>query len=128
MEKILITVFQVVCLALVMAGQALADSVIFTGSTTLQAGNSPPMVVTTSNNVSMLYNGNTNGQTYGAATKNKLGNRYYATGGGQTVSTDIYYLQSDAFVGSTNFTGDGAAPDNMFTEASGWTSHGSISK
>ena len=120
MKKILMTVCLVACLALVMAGSAQAASVIFTGSATLAAGSSASILVTTSTNVSMLYSGNANGQTYGAATKNKAGNKYYATGGGGTASSGIYYMQSDNFVGATDFSG--ADPTTMFQQSSGaWT-------
>ncbi|HYA88009.1 MAG TPA: hypothetical protein VEI57_13200 [Nitrospirota bacterium] len=121
---LLMPLFSAACIAIVALGSAHADPMIFTGSSTFTGGAGLSMQVTTSPNVYLFYNGNANGQTYGAAAKNKWGDKYFATGGGQTASPGIYFLQNDTFVGSTDFSTDGAAPDNIFVPAPGWASPG----
>jgi hypothetical protein len=118
MKRILITVIVVACLAFVMVGPAQAAS-SFMGSTFMSYGTYASIIVTTSNNVYMLYNGDsTSGQSYGAFTKNGAGDKYYATGGGQGSSSGLYFQQSDKYVGDTKFSG---MTSTLFETASGWT-------
>lgn len=118
MKKILIAVFFVTCLALTIAGSAQAAS-SFTGSTFMSYGSFASIIVSTSSNVYMLYNGNTtDAQSYGAYTKNKAGDKYYATGGGQGSSSGIYYQQNDTYVGKLNFP---SMASTMFVQGDGWT-------
>jgi hypothetical protein len=82
-------------------------------------GSYASIIVSTSSNVFLLYNGNsTDAQSYGAFTKNKAGDKYYATGGGQGSSSGIYYQQSDTYVGKVDFP---SMSSTLFTQATGWT-------
>lgn len=110
------TVFFVTCLALVTAGSAQAAE--YVGTAAMSAPGFASIVVNISSNVYMAYEGNTNGQTYGAYTKNKAGDKYYATGGGGGASTGIYYMQADTYVGNTGFS---AAGVNSLFVGTGWT-------
>jgi hypothetical protein len=118
MKKILMTMLIVTFLALAMAGSAAAgDS--FTGSTFMSYGTFASIIVSTSSNVFLLYIGNSSdAQSYGAYTKNKAGDKYYATGGGQGSSSGIYYNQSDGYVGKTDFP---SMSSDKFVQGSGWT-------
>jgi len=72
--------------------------------------------VSLSSNVYLYYNGAS--QTYGAATKNKAGDKQYATGGGPSADSGIYYkIDTAVGVGSTNITD----PTNAFVKSAGWT-------
>jgi len=123
MKPLAIMAFCVTCQVFSMGGSAYADPLTFTGTATLSnSGNS--IQVTTSSNVYLFYSGDVTGQTYSAASKNKFGDKYFATGGGQTAFPGIYYIQNDIFLGSVDFTNDGAAPDTPFTAAPGWTAPG----
>lgn len=119
MKKMLVAVFVISCLALSVAGTAQAAGTSFSGSTYLSYGTFASIVVATSSNVFMLYNGASTAQTYGAFTKNKAGDKYYATGGGQGTQPGLYYQQSDAFVSDVAFTG--MESDDEFAAGSGWT-------
>ena len=116
MKKMLMALFFVTCLALVTAGSAKAGE--YVGTAQLSAPGYASIVVNISSNVYMDYEGNSNGQTYGAFTKNKAGDKYYATGGGGGASTGIYFKQNDSYVGVTGF-GD-ASPNSLFV-GTGWT-------
>jgi len=119
MKKILMTLFIVACLALAMAGSALAAGTSFTGSTFMSYGSFASIIVSTSSNVFLLYNGNTtDAQSYAAYTKNKAGDKYYATGGGQGSSSGLYYVQNDTYVGKTDFP---SMSSTKFVQATGWT-------
>jgi len=109
------------CLALVMTGSAQAAASSFTGASFVSAPGFSSIVLTTSTNCYMLYEGNTNGQTYGAYTKNKAGDKYYATGGGGGASSGIYYIQNTStYVGDISFS-NGFSPDSLFVTGTGWT-------
>ncbi len=123
MKPIAVIVFFVCCLVLSMGGSAHADPETFTGTATLSRSGIS-IQVTTSSNVYLFYNGDVNGQSYGAASKNQFGDKYYATGGGQSASPGIYFIQNDIFLGSVDFTNDGAAPDAPFVAAPGWAAPG----
>lgn len=124
------TVIVVACLAFafVMAGpvQAQTDPSgnAFSGSAFFSYGTFNSVIVTTSSNVFMLYQGDpTSAQSYGAYTKNAAGDKFYATGGGQGASTGIYYMQNSSWVGSSRFTGTIPSTPSMFvtTSGDGWT-------
>lgn len=118
MKKILIALVFVTCLALTIAGSAQAAE-SFTGSTFMSYGTFASIIVSTSSNVYMLYNGNTtDAQSYGAYTKNKAGDKYYATGGGQGSSSGLYYQQMDTYVGKLDFP---SMSSTLFVAATGWT-------
>jgi hypothetical protein len=114
---IMLTVFFVACLPLVMAGSAQAVT-SFTGSTFMSAAGFNSVAVTTSTNVYLLYNPNANGLTYGAYTKNKAGDKYYATGGGGGTSSGIYFMQSDSYIGDLSFP---SMSSTSFVSGAGWT-------
>jgi hypothetical protein len=117
MKKLIImAVFFVTCLTLVTAGSAQAAE--YTGTAAMSAPGYASIVVNISSNVFMAYEGNSNGQTYGAYTKNKAGDKYYATGGGGGASTGIYFKQSDGYVGNTGFSDAGV---NTLFVGTGWT-------
>jgi hypothetical protein len=117
MNKMLITLLFVICLAFVTAGTAHAGA--FVGTAQLSAPGYASIVVNISSNVYMDYEGNSNGQTYGAFTKNKAGDKFYATGGGGGASTGIYFKQNDTWVGETGFSN--CSPNSLFASSSGWT-------
>jgi hypothetical protein len=118
MKKMLMTLFFVTCLALVMVGSAQAAE--YTKTAQLSAPGYSSIIVTISNNVYMDYEGRGDGQAYGAYTKNKAGDKFFATGGGGGASTGIYFTQNDTFVGITGFTS--VSPSSLFVYTSGnWT-------
>jgi hypothetical protein len=121
MKKIILTMFLAACLPLIIAGSAAAlgqNGQVFSGTGFLQAPSFGSIQITTSTNVFMLYRGNANGQTYGAYTKNKAGDKYYATGGGGGSSSGIFYKQNDTSVGDTGFS---SLSSTCFATSSGWT-------
>ncbi len=120
MKKIILTVLFVTCLALVMASPSLATTgTSFTGSTYMSYGTYASVIVTTSNNVYVLYLGDTtNAQSYGAYSKNQAGDKYYATGGGQGASNGIYYEEDATYVGYVTFPN---CDSTQFVTGSGWT-------
>ncbi len=61
--------------------------------------------VNTSNNVFLNYTpvSGTSGQSYGASTKHRAGDRYFGTAGGGTALSNVFWLQSSV--------GDIAPPD-----------------
>ncbi len=119
MKKIIfLFVVTVLCLAAAASAQAYSTGGAVTGQimigSTTPAGSTAS--VSLSNNVYLYYNGAS--QSYGAATKNKAGDKQYATGGGQTADSGIYFKIDTAIgVGSTNITD----PTNSFVHSSGWT-------
>jgi len=119
MKKIIfLFVVTVLCLAAVSSVQAYTSGGALNGQfmigSTSVAGST--LSVSLSNNVYLYYNGES--QSYGAATKNKAGDKQYATGGGQTADSGIYYIIDTAVgVGSTNITD----PTNSFIKSTGWT-------
>ncbi len=120
MKKIILTLLFVTCLALVMTGSAQAVT-SFTGSTYMSYGDVNSVIITTSHNVYVVYNGDsTNGQSYGAFSKNQAGDKYYATGGGVGAANGIYFEQNDTWVGNIAFSG---MTSTLFTVSAGdgWT-------
>jgi hypothetical protein len=115
MKKIIVLLFvlSMLCMAVATA-QAYTAGGTFTGSAMVGTNAGSTLSVQTSNNVYMSYNGSS--QTYGAATKNRAGDKIYATGGGQGSASGLYYQQADTNVGLTTITD----PTSMFAAGSGW--------
>jgi len=93
----------------------------FTGPSMIGTNTSgSTLSVQPSNNVYMNYNAAA--QTYGAASKNKAGDKQFATGGGQGSSSGIYFKQLDTCVGYVN-TGCLDDPEVIFYTGGGdgWT-------
>jgi len=92
MKKIIGFLCIVSLLCIIGAVPAMAQQVIGGGGTfTLGSATGSTTSVNTSNNVYLEYVTANNGQNYGASSKNRSGDRCYATGGGNGAATNIYY-------------------------------------
>lgn len=126
MKKMIMFIFvvAVLCIGAVEA-QAYTAGASFTGPTMVGTATVPgsTLSVQPSNNVYMNYNGNTSGQSYGAAAHNKAGDKVFGTGGGATggvtCSSGIYFIQNTSYVGDALLPTD---PTDCFNgTATGWT-------
>lgn len=121
MKKMIVLIFVVAVLCVAAADvQAYTAGQSFTGpsmiGSTTVAGST--LSVQPSNNVYMNYNGAQ--QTYGAASKNKAGDKQFATGGGQGASSGIYFKLVETCVGYVT-AGCLDDPTVLFVTSSGWT-------
>jgi len=111
----------VALLCVVSASPAMAVDVNmqFGGGGTFTIGQAPGSTtsVNTSNNVYIQYVSANSGQNYGASSKNRAGDRNYATGGGNGAATNIYY-QAGQTVGSSTLLD----PTNIMNgNTTGWS-------
>jgi hypothetical protein len=119
MKKIIVLLFVVAILG-VAAAEVQAAGASFTGPTMVGTALGSTLSVQPSNNVYVFYNGAQ--QTYGAASKNKAGDKQFATGGGQGSSSGLYYKISDICVGSVLVNClDDPGFSFVFAAGTGWT-------
>ena len=103
MKKIIVFVGILSLLSIVGAMPAMAaGATAFGGGGTFTIGSAAgsSTSINTSNNVYLIYVTANNGQNYGASSKNRAGDRCYATGGGNGSATNIYY-QAGQTVGNS---------------------------
>ena len=119
MKTIIVFIGIVALLCVVSASPAMAGSQTFGGGGTFTIGTvaGSTTSVNTSNNVYISYVTANNGQNYGASSKNRAGDRNYATGGGNGSATNIYY-QAGQTVGSSTLLD----PTNIMNgNTTGWS-------
>jgi len=119
MNRIMAFIGIVALLCAFSASSAMAGSQTFGGGGTFTIGTiaGSTTSVNTSNNVYISYVTANNGQNYGASSKNRAGDRNYATGGGNGSATNIYY-QAGQTVGSSTLLD----PTNIMNgNTTGWS-------